>query len=175
MPKAHKKSPIQLVVFMQNLISISKASKYLGKSASYLRQLEENGVLIPTEYTTGGHRRYSIEALDQFQKAMESSGVCGVFLGIPDLDFPASHADQMRAKLYQRLMGMGFVGLEDVTPTIYDGNFYSVLPKLLTFATRNDVTCIAVSSAEVIPQESLSTLLFTCARFDVQVLFSNLR
>lgn len=161
--------PIQLVVYMPNFVSISKASKYLGKSPSYLRHLEEQGVLIPDEHTSGGHRRYSLETLNRFLEALEGSGVCGVFLGMPDLDFPSGHADQLRSRMYQKLMGMGFVGLEDITPSIYDGSFYSNGPRLMEFISRPDVAGLAIPNHEVIPQEALAMLLNTCSVFNVQV------
>lgn len=163
--------PIQLVVYMKNLINIGKAAKYVGRSPSYLRQLEESGVLLPDEHTSGGHRRYSVESLNQFLESLEGRGVCGVFLGVPDLDFPASHAVSLRSKLYQRLMGMGFVGLEDLTPTIYEGGFYSVFPRLLEHIGRADVTGIAISSHEVIPAEALLPLLNSCSVHGVDVHF----
>lgn len=154
---------------MSVFVSISKASKYLGKSSSYLRHLEATGVLIPDEYTSGGHRRYSMDTLKRFAEALEGTGVCGVFLGLPDLDFPAGHEKQLRSRMYQKLMGMGFVGLEDLTPSIYDGGFYTNLPKILSFIARPDVTGLAVSNQEVIPTDAFQAVMNTCSVFNVQL------
>lgn len=160
---------------MTDSLNIGKASKYIGRSPSYLRQLEQSGVLLPDEHTAGGHRRYSLATLDQFLSSISTQGVCLTFLGIPDADFPAEYRKKLQPRLNQILMGMGFIALEDFTPSIYEGGFYSALPKILTRATDPDVTAIAFANHQVLPLEAFSAVMETCLAHSVRVHFLSLQ
>lgn len=160
---------------MANFLNIGKASKYIGRSPSYLRQLEQTGALIPDEYTAGGHRRYSLETLDQFLSSLSTQGVCLTFLGIPDTDFPADYKHRLLPRLNQILMAMGFMAIEDFTPSIYEGGFYSLLPKLLTRVTGPDVTALAFANHQVLPAEAFSAVMETCLAHSVRVHFLSLQ
>ena len=160
---------------MDTTVSIGKAAQYVGRSPSYLRLLDESGVLAPDSKTSGGHRRYSVASLDQFLASLASTGVCLVYLGIPDLDFPSPHTQKLRERCFQSLVAMGFVGLEDVTPPATEGDFYKILPALISNFSKPGVSRIAISHSECIPMEAQSTLLSTAAAFGVQVLFLNLK
>lgn len=50
------------------LFTIEQASSILGVSPQTLRNWEENGMLVPVQKTTGGHRRYSEEQLNEVRK-----------------------------------------------------------------------------------------------------------
>lgn len=160
---------------MTNFLNIGKASKYIGRSPSYLRQLEQTGALIPDEHTAGGHRRYSLATLDQFLSSISTQGVCLTFLGIPDTDFPADYRKTLQPRLNQTLMGMGFMALEDFTPSIYEGGFYSLLPKLLARVTDPDVTALAFANHQVLPSEAFPAVMEICLAHAVRVHFLSLQ
>lgn len=47
------------------LLRAKEAARYLGISVATLRRMEKSGVLSPYR-TLGGHRRYSIEMLEEY-------------------------------------------------------------------------------------------------------------
>lgn len=47
------------------MLGASEAAKYLGVSLPTLKKIEREGRLLPF-HTPGGHRRYSIEMLDEY-------------------------------------------------------------------------------------------------------------
>ena len=49
----------------RRLLRAKEAAQYLGISVLTLRRMEKNGVLSPYR-TLGGHRRYSIEMLEEY-------------------------------------------------------------------------------------------------------------
>lgn len=50
------------------LVSIAKAAALLGVSIQTLRLWDERGILRPNYRTAGGHRRYSVEQLLEYQR-----------------------------------------------------------------------------------------------------------
>lgn len=51
----------------ENLLSIQEAAKILGVSTKTLRRWEARGILVP-QRTTGAHRRYTLEQIENFKK-----------------------------------------------------------------------------------------------------------
>lgn len=49
-------------------LTIGQAATYLGCSPTHLRELEQSGILVPDQRTSGGHRRYSLERLEQYKR-----------------------------------------------------------------------------------------------------------
>lgn len=46
-------------------LTVSEAAKYLGLSLPTLKKIEKEGNLVPFR-TPGGHRRYTVEILDEY-------------------------------------------------------------------------------------------------------------
>jgi excisionase family DNA binding protein len=69
----------------ERLIRAREAAAYLGVSLVTLRRMEKQGVLSPYR-TPGGHRRYSLEMLEEYlensrrspTEGKQSAGVAGV-------------------------------------------------------------------------------------------------
>lgn len=69
----------------ERLVRAREAAAYLGVSLVTLRRMEKQGVLSPYR-TPGGHRRYSIEMLEEYlessrrspTKSKQSGGVAGL-------------------------------------------------------------------------------------------------
>jgi excisionase family DNA binding protein len=69
----------------ERLVRAREAAAYLGVSLVTLRRMEKRGVLAPYR-TPGGHRRYSLEMLEEYlessrrlpTKSKQSAGVAGV-------------------------------------------------------------------------------------------------
>lgn len=50
----------------------SEAAKYLGISLPTLKKIEEEGKLVPF-HTPGGHRRYTMEMLDEYLESTKDN------------------------------------------------------------------------------------------------------
>ena len=69
----------------ERLVRARGAAAYLGVSLVTLRRMEKQGVLAPYR-TPGGHRRYSLEMLEEYlessrrspTKSKQSGGVAGL-------------------------------------------------------------------------------------------------
>jgi len=61
-------------------LRISDAAARAGVSARTLRYYEELGLLIPSEYTAGGERRYQVNDLVQLDRILELREVLGMNL-----------------------------------------------------------------------------------------------
>ena len=46
-------------------LTVKEAARYLGVSLPTLKKIEEEGKLVPF-HTPGGHRRYTVEILDEY-------------------------------------------------------------------------------------------------------------
>ena len=57
-----------IILSMNNLLSIGKASKLLGVTIQTLRNWDKQGLLKPDELTKGGERRYKLETLKNINK-----------------------------------------------------------------------------------------------------------
>jgi len=53
-------------------ITARQAAEYLGVSMVTLRKMEEEGELVPFR-TPGGHRRYSLEVLEEYVESIRRS------------------------------------------------------------------------------------------------------
>ena len=53
-----------------------QAAEYLGVSLTTLRKMEKEGELVPFR-TPGGHRRYSLEILEEYVESNRRSGAPG--------------------------------------------------------------------------------------------------
>lgn len=58
---------------MQTFIKIGEAARLLGVSTSTLGRWQDTGVLIPAQIFPSGHRRYSLEQVEEFIKTQENT------------------------------------------------------------------------------------------------------
>lgn len=87
--------------FTKNLVSIAEAAKYLGLSVATLRRWHNNGTLIATFVSPGGHRYYSLSDLDKktkgiFRVALEWVSADQPYL--PERDFYCSTSDRFKVR-----------------------------------------------------------------------------
>lgn len=58
---------------MQTFIKIGEAARLLGVSTSTLGRWQDTGVLIPAQIFPSGHRRYSLEQVEEFIRNQENT------------------------------------------------------------------------------------------------------
>ena len=59
------------------LLQITQAAKYLGVPSDALRYWDKTGILKPAHTTSGGHRRYTLEQLDEERRTLDDLRALG--------------------------------------------------------------------------------------------------
>lgn len=146
-------------------MTIGQAAAFLGCSPGHLRDLEQNGILVPDQRTKGGHRRYSLARLQLYLK--EGFSATGAVCCYGDPRSPEFERNKTRALSYCRNRSIRSVHTCSSSGSWNGGT--AVLVELLGMIDGGSVRTLVLVDALSYSPDVLGTIIRMAAHRRVEV------